>query len=144
MEKINCTSSKLTLDTIKWIKRQFTDSKKIRANHTSDREALVAQMVKCLPAMQETRVRSLGQEDPLENEMATHSSTLAWKIPWMEESGGLHSVGSQSWTWLSNWTEQECRLIGSLQCWWKCTMVVQPSQEKCGSHPKAKHRSGIW
>ena len=45
--------------------------------------------------MQETRVRSLGQEDPLEKEVAVHSSTLAWKIPWMEEPGGLQSMGSQ-------------------------------------------------
>ena len=52
-------------------------------------------MVKHLPAMQETRVQSLGQEDPLEKEMATHSSTLAWKIPWMEEPVGLQSMGSQ-------------------------------------------------
>ena len=52
-------------------------------------------MVKHLPAMQETSVRSLGQEDPLEKEMATQSSTLAWKIPWMEEPGGLQSIGSQ-------------------------------------------------
>ena len=46
-------------------------------------------LVKNLPAMQETRVRSLGQEDPLEKEMATHTSNLAWRIPWTEESGGL-------------------------------------------------------
>ena len=52
-------------------------------------------MVKCLPAMQETRVRSPGQEDPLEKEMATHSSTLAWKIPWTEEPGRLQSMGLQ-------------------------------------------------
>ena len=52
-------------------------------------------MVKNPPAMQETWVRSLGQEDPLEKEMAIHSSTLAWKIPWMEEPGGLQSMGSQ-------------------------------------------------
>ena len=52
-------------------------------------------MVKRLLAMQETRVRSLGQEDPLEKEMATHSSTLAWKIPWMEEPGRLQSMRSQ-------------------------------------------------
>ena len=52
--------------------------------------SLVAQRVKHLPAMWETRVRSLGREDPLEKEMAVHSSTLAWKIPWMEEPGGLH------------------------------------------------------
>ena len=52
-------------------------------------------MVKNLPAMQETQVRSLGQEDPLEKEMATHSSILAWRIPWTEEPGGLQSMGSQ-------------------------------------------------
>ena len=52
-------------------------------------------MVKCLPTMWETRVRSLGQEDPLEKEMATLSSTLAWKIPWMEDPGRLQSMESQ-------------------------------------------------
>ena len=52
-------------------------------------------MVKNLPAMQQTRVRSLGQEDPLEMEMAVHSSTPAWKIPWTEEPGGLQSMGSR-------------------------------------------------
>ena len=57
--------------------------------------SLVAQMVKRLPAMQETQLRSLDQEDPLEKTMAPHSSTLAWKIPWMEEPGGLQSMGSQ-------------------------------------------------
>ena len=51
--------------------------------------SLVAQMVKCLPTMQETWVRSLGGENPLEKEMATHSSILAWEIPWAEEPGGL-------------------------------------------------------
>ena len=55
----------------------------------------MAQMVKCLPTVQETQVRSLGWEDPLEKEMATHSSILAWKIPWTEEPGGLQSMGSQ-------------------------------------------------
>ena len=55
----------------------------------------MAQTVNPLPTMQETQVRSLGQEDPLEKEMAAHSSTLAWKIPWMEEPGGLQSMGSQ-------------------------------------------------
>ena len=50
-------------------------------------------MVKPLSTMQETRVRSLGLEDPVEKEMATHSSTLAWKISWMEECGGLQSLG---------------------------------------------------
>ena len=57
--------------------------------------SLVAQSVKNLPAVQETWVRSLGQEDPLEEEMATHSSILAWKISGTEDSGGLQSVGSQ-------------------------------------------------
>ena len=57
--------------------------------------SLVAQMVKCLPTMQETRVQSLGWEDPLDKEMATHSSILAWKIPWMEEPVRLQSMGWQ-------------------------------------------------
>ena len=57
--------------------------------------SLVVQVVKCLPAMQETPVWSLGREDSLEKEMATHSSTLAWKIPWMDEPGRLQSMGSQ-------------------------------------------------
>ena len=60
-------------------------------------------MVKNLPVMQETQVQSLGQEDPLEKEMATHSSILAWEIPWTEEPGGLQSMGWQkSWTQLSD------------------------------------------
>ena len=63
---------------------------------------MVAQMVKHLPTMQETQVQSLDQEDTLEKEMATHSSTLAWKIPWTEEPGRLQSMGSQE----SDTTEQ--------------------------------------
>ena len=55
----------------------------------------MAQMVKSLPAVQETQVQSLGREDPLEKEMATHSSVPAWRIPWTEEPGGLQSVGVQ-------------------------------------------------
>ena len=55
----------------------------------------MAQTVKYLPAMQETRVQYLGWEDPLEEGIATHSSTLAWEIPWMEEPGRLQSMGSQ-------------------------------------------------
>ena len=57
--------------------------------------SLVAQKVKRLPTMRETGVQSLGWEDLLEKEMATHSSILAWKIPWTEEPGGLQSMGSQ-------------------------------------------------
>ena len=56
---------------------------------------IVAQKVKCLPAIQETWVPSLGWEDPLEKQIATNSSTLAWKIPWMEKLGRLQSMGSQ-------------------------------------------------
>ena len=57
--------------------------------------SLVAQRLKCLPAMRGTWVRSLGWEDPLEKEMATRSSILAWRIPWTEEPGALQSMGSQ-------------------------------------------------
>ena len=57
--------------------------------------SLVAQKLKCLPPMRETWVRSLGLEDPLEKEMTTHSSILAWRISWPEEPGGLQSMGSQ-------------------------------------------------
>ena len=59
------------------------------------RAFLVKQMVKNLPASQETQVRSPGQKDSLEKGMATHSSILTWRIPWIEEPGGLQSVGSQ-------------------------------------------------
>ena len=62
-------------------------------------------MVNHLPTMQETRLQSLAREDPLEKAMAPHSSTLVWKIPWMEEPGGLQSMGLQkSRTWLSDFT----------------------------------------
>ena len=57
--------------------------------------SLVAQRMENSPAMQDTQVRSLGREDPREKEMATHSSILAWRIPWTEEPGGLQSTGSQ-------------------------------------------------
>ena len=67
--------------------------------------SLMAQMVKNLPAMPETRVRSLHQENPLKKGMATHSSILAWRIPWKDEPGGLQSMGSQrvrhNWTTLT-------------------------------------------
>ena len=84
--------------TDQWIKKMWY--------YTMEYTSLVAQMVKCLPTMWETRVpnlRFLGWED-LEKEMATHSSILAWKIPWTEEPGRLQSMGSQSWTRLSNFT----------------------------------------
>ena len=61
----------------------------------SFRASLIAQSVKNLPAVQETQVRSLGWEDPLEKEMAIHSSIRAWKMSWTDEPGGLQSMGSQ-------------------------------------------------
>ena len=60
-----------------------------------ERASLVAQKVKCLPTMRETQVPSLGREDPLEKEMATHSSLPAWKIPWTEDPGMLQFMGLQ-------------------------------------------------
>ena len=63
--------------------------------HLDKRTPLVAHVVKNLPAMQETQAPSLDWEDPLEKGMATHSSILSWRIPWMEEPGGLQSMGSQ-------------------------------------------------
>ena len=63
----------------------------------------MTQTVKCLLAMQETQVQSLGWEDPLEKEMVIYSSTLAWRIPWLEEPGRLQSMGfAKNQTWLSN------------------------------------------
>ena len=63
--------------------------------NTNTRTSLVAQTVKHLPTMQETWIQSLGWEDLLEKDMATHSSILTWRIPWTEEPGGLQSMGSQ-------------------------------------------------
>ena len=73
----------------------WRNSERLNLGGSKNTTSLVAQRIKRLPAMQETRVRSLGWEDPLEKEMATHSSILAWKIPWTEEPGVLQSMGSQ-------------------------------------------------
>ena len=77
-----------------------------------EQNSLVFHTVKYLPTVQETWVRSLGQEDPLEKEMATHSSTLAWKIPWTEEHGRLQSKGSQrvghDWTTSPSTCKNHC------------------------------------
>ena len=79
-----------------WTDRIKEQLKKISINISKNIWAsLEAQTVKRLPAMRETWVRFLGQEDPLEREMAIHSSTLAWRIPWMEEPDRLQSMGSQ-------------------------------------------------
>ena len=68
---------------------------KLKIELPDDPSSLAAQLVKSLPPMQETRVRSLGREDPLEKGMATYSSILAWRIPWTEEPGGLQSMELQ-------------------------------------------------
>ena len=73
----------------------------------------------CLP-MQEMRVRSLGQEDPLEREMATHASILVWRIPWTEEPGGLQPMGSHSQTRLSNeHVHRQCKIFVKMQIGFK-------------------------
>ena len=81
-----------------------------------NRASLVAQTVKNLPAMWETRIRSLGWKDSLEVGMATHSSVLAWRIPWTEEPGGLWSMGSQrvGYDWATNtFTNSQLTML-----WW--------------------------
>ena len=79
---------------------------------------LVTQAVKNLPAIQDTRVQSLSWENPLEKEMATHSSILAWRIPWTEEPGRLQSMGSQRvrYDWVTNTLHD---ISGAQDCWWK-------------------------
>ena len=83
--------------------------------------------------MWETRVRSLGWEDPLEKELATHSSTLDWKIPWTEEPGRLQSVGSQSQTRLSDFTSLHFILITSIWMMSK-TILDQRANSKLWKH----------
>ena len=89
------------------------------------RASLVAERIKHLPAMQETQVQSLGWEDPLEKEMATHSSILAWRIPWTEEPGGLQPTGSQE----LDTTERHCVCVFYVQ--W--LVSVNPNLTICPS-----------
>ena len=91
-----------------WFQMQFHPSYHLAG------ASLMAQRVKHLSAMQETWVQSLGWEDPLEKKMAAHSSIFAWKIPWTAQPGRLPSLGSQSQTWLSDFTI----LLGLLLCPW--------------------------
>ena len=93
--------------------------------------SLVAQLVKTLPAMQETQVRSLGWEDPLEMGMATHSTTLAWRIPWTEEPGGIQSTGSHKVD-MTDWQAAAEMLFNILQC------TEQPVKQK---YPRQKVKS---
>ena len=121
-------------------------------------DSLVAQRLKRLRGILETRVRSLGREDPLEKEMATHSSTLAWRIPWMEEPAGLQSTGSQrvrhNWaTSLSLFMLSQSKANAAPKCS-LCHMTSDPSwSRKNGScdnrtgkgHPRPQLAKGrIW
>ena len=94
--------------------------------------SLVAQTVESLPAMQETRVQSTGQEDPLEKEMATHSSILAWKIPWMEKPGGLQSTGSltigHDWTTIIYFFYLKDYKISLVAQWLRICLPMQETQ----------------
>ena len=98
--------------------------------HLRNWASLVAQTVKCLPAVQETWVGSLGQEDPLEKEMATHPSTFAWKIPWMEEPTGLGLQGVRC-----NWA------ISSIHILIKIDLATQKKDMNCRSNQAVKTRS---
>ena len=105
----------------------------------------LAQRLKCLPAVRETWARSLGEEDPLEKEMATHSSILAWRIPWMEEPGGLQSTGSQSRTRLSDLSFTFTFLVNRVMK--KCRpnlSTSQPSGEVTFSSKQWNHRFQHW
>ena len=96
--------------------------------------SLVAQMVKNLPAMWETWIRSLGWENPLKNSMATHSSILAWRIPRDIGAWWTTVMGSQSWTWLSDWNQHNLSLSISLSAkasstthiWWFLNLYLEP------------------
>ena len=80
-------------------------------NYESNWASLVAQLVKNLPVMQETQVQSLGQEDPLEKEMAHYSSILAWRLPWTETPGRLQSMGSDTTEQLSHYMSLNLALL---------------------------------
>ena len=99
----------------------------------------VAQRVKRLPSMQETWVRSLGGEDPLEKEMAAHSSILAWKTPWVEKPGGLATVHglTKSWTRLSDFTNEYSGLI-SFRIDWFDLLAVQGTLKSLLQHHSSK------
>ena len=93
----------------------------------------MSQVVKNLPAAQETRVQSLGWEDPLEKGMATHSSILAWRIPWTEEPGGLPSMVGYSHrnrTSFSNYTTT--KIIKTWMCVWVSRSVMSDSLQSHG------------
>ena len=85
----------LSLNMFSELRREKFKQARLKRKYCTGGTSLVAQTVKRLSMKRETGVRSLGWEDPLEKEMAIHSSTVAWKIPWIEEPGRLQSMGSQ-------------------------------------------------
>ena len=93
LDAFSCNSEQVNRVLI--LKRKEGRYLMIKKDYEVRRASLMAQMVENLPAMQETQVRSLGQEDPLKKGMATHPSILDWRIPWTEEPGRLQSTGSQ-------------------------------------------------
>ena len=95
--------------------------------------SLVAQLVKNLPAMQETPVKSLGQEDFLEKEMATHCSILAWEIPWIEEPGGLQPMGSQrvGHDWVTSLSRQQVCAIQPIFNTFTVLTTLNPCLVEC-------------
>ena len=96
LDLLQYTNKTIDLPLFLHIRGQFLDCGEFnKLSFTCSGTSLVSQTVKCLPTMLEVWVQSLGGEDLLEKEMATHSSILAWKIPWMEEPGRLQSMGSQ-------------------------------------------------
>ena len=90
--------------------------------------SLVAQMVKCLSIMPETQVRSLGWEDPPEKEMAIHSRTIAWKIPWTEELSRLESMGSQIEFWTYHLLLEKAMASHSSTLVWKIPWTEEPGR----------------
>ena len=86
--------------------------------------SLIAQLVNHLPTMQETQVRFLRWEDPLEKEMATHSSVLAWRIPWTEEPGRLQSTGSQELDTTQQLNHHHPKVIDNLWCFSICVVGI--------------------
>ena len=106
---------------------------------------LVAQMVKHLPAVQETQVQSLSWEDPLEKEMATHSSTLAWKIPWTEKPGGLQSMGLQrvGHDWVTSLRSGPAFRLGCCHMWGPSQLGMSRWQ-KVPSSPSSRLAYHFW
>ena len=118
-----------------WLQGSEKESLSLSASVEARTASLVAQTVKNLRAMWETRLPSLGWEDPLEEDMATHSSIVAWRIPWMEESVGLQSVGLQrvrhDWATKHNTImvllENFSKIRKGFACWMnKCSDIGSP------------------